>query len=369
MSLVARLMQHRRLQASAAEALRTNLPLVQGPLASLPPPLPARPRVPPLGDEYLTDLWPDGLRNAQTEDYSKLYNDFRWIAEAAGHKVHELDSSAPTPRQRAQVFGHIVEEARAFALIAVESLQGQRRTVNHGVTSVAHSAIETLPDPNTERFLVSVDGQPDSDDGEQERLDRIVGFVARQEPRVSWAVGDRPDGTTVLACDLAFGWIPPRIALPVDVGLLAPASRSRMGIEELLGGVTRGAIYRPGGAITKATALVGIPAARACPVIPGEDLIGQLIRDASARIGTAPAVRAVITAPAAGDPVAAIGLQGIVAHVDAARRQLLSDYPLLDESVLGDCLLLCAIESCLIGDDAAATYHYRWFEALYGGGQ
>ena len=87
------------------------------------------------------------------------------------------------------------------------------------------------------------------------------------------------------------------------------------------------------------------------------------------RDGTVPAVRAVMTEPAAGDPVAAIGLQGIVAHVDAARRQLFSDYPLLDESVLGDCLLLSAIESCLIGDDAAAAYHYGWFEALFAGGQ
>jgi Family of unknown function (DUF5632) len=311
------------------------------------------------------------LRNAQSEDYMRLYNDFRWIAGVAGRKIHELDSSALTPRQRAHAVAHIVEEARTFASIAVESLLGHRHTANDGGMNAAdESTTESISDPNVERLPVSVNDEPDSDDGEQARLDRIVGFVARQEPQVCWAVGDRSDGTTVLACDLAFGWIPPRIALPVDVELLAPAaSRNHAGIEELLGGVTRVAVYRPGCAMAKATELLSIPAPRASPPIRRKDLIGQLIRDASNRAGIAPAVRAAITALAAGNPVAAIGLQGVVAHVDAARRQLLSDYPLLDESVLGDCLLLCAIESSLLGDGAAATYHYRWFESVYGDGQ
>lgn len=42
---------------------------------------------------------------------------------------------------------------------------------------------------------------------EQQRLQRIVDAVARQEPRISWAAGLRDDGTTtLLVTDLAGGW-------------------------------------------------------------------------------------------------------------------------------------------------------------------
>jgi hypothetical protein len=365
-SLVARLKRRRQLQVSASEALRTNLPLLQVPLASLPPAWPAQPRVPPLGDEYLADLWPDGLRNTQSEDYASLYNDFRWIADVAGRKIHQLDSSAPTSRQRSHSLAHIVEEARAFAAIAVESLQGQRRTENDDVTAGTAAAVSV---PNGERLPVSGGDESDGGDGEQARLDRIVGFVARQEPQIAWAVGNRSDGTTVLACDLAFGWIPPRIAVPVDVELLAP-SRKHTGIEELLGDVVRRALYKPGCTLAEETGVNAISAAGTRLAARCEDLIGELIKAASKRTGCAPAVSAVLTAPAgASDPAAAVGLKSVLAHVDAARRQLLSDYPLLDESVLSDCMLLCAIESCLIGDGAAATYHHRWFTALDEGGR
>lgn len=365
MSLVARLKRQRQLQASASEALRTNLPLVQRPLTSLPPAWPAHPRVPPLGDEYFADLWPGGLHNTQSAEYAKLYNDFQWIADVAGRKIHQLDSSAPTPRQRDHSLAHIVEEARAIAENAVESLQAQRYTAYVDMTSAA----ATVSVPNVERLAVRDDDESDGGDDEQARLDRIVGFVARQEPQISWAVGNRSDGTTVLACDLAFGWIPPRIAVPVDVELLTP-SRTHTGIEELLGDLVRRAIYMPGCALAEETGVKAVAAVGAGMAARCEDLIGELITAARKRTGCAPAVSAVLTTPAgASDPAAAVGIKSVVAYVDAARRQLLSDYPLLDESVLGDCMLLCAIESCLIGDGAAAIYHYRWFTALDEGGQ
>ncbi|MGH3967441.1 MAG: DUF5632 domain-containing protein, partial [Mycobacterium sp.] len=78
----------------------------------------------------------------------------------------------------------------------------------------------------------------------QTRLQRLVDFVARQEPRLRWAAGDRPDGTTVLATDLASGWIPPDIDIPSVVQLLDPARR-RGDIESLLGAVTVTAGYAP----------------------------------------------------------------------------------------------------------------------------
>ncbi|EUA42926.1 hypothetical protein I552_7667 [Mycobacterium xenopi 3993] len=74
------------------------------------------------------------------------------------------------------------------------------------------------------------------------RLQRLVDFVARQEPRLNWAAGDRPDGTTVLVTDLASGWIPPEIDIPVGMQLRDPAKR-RGDLESLLGEVTVTASY------------------------------------------------------------------------------------------------------------------------------
>ncbi|WP_431237826.1 DUF5632 domain-containing protein [Mycolicibacterium aichiense] len=54
----------------------------------------------------------------------------------------------------------------------------------------------------------------------QQRLNRLLDAVARQEPKLRWAIGDRDDVTTVLATDLASGWIPPHPATPADIGNL-----------------------------------------------------------------------------------------------------------------------------------------------------
>ena len=76
------------------------------------------------------------------------------------------------------------------------------------------------------------------------RLQRLVDSVARQEPRLRWAAGEQPDGTTILVTDLASGWIPPNIAVPSVVTLLEPGDR-RGDIETLLGQVSTSASYTP----------------------------------------------------------------------------------------------------------------------------
>jgi hypothetical protein len=69
-------------------------------------------------------------------------------------------------------------------------------------------------------------------------LRRLVAFVVHQEPRLNWAIGDRPDGTTVLVSDLAHGWIPPGVALPEGVRLLQPERRTGK-VSALVGETTR----------------------------------------------------------------------------------------------------------------------------------
>ncbi len=53
----------------------------------------------------------------------------------------------------------------------------------------------------------------------QQRLQRLLDAVARQEPTLRWAIGERDDGTTVLATDLASGWIPPHVEIPTGITL------------------------------------------------------------------------------------------------------------------------------------------------------
>ncbi len=76
------------------------------------------------------------------------------------------------------------------------------------------------------------------------RLQRLIEAVARQEPRLAWAAGDRSDGTSILVTDLASGWIPPGIDIPTGLQLHAPAPR-RGDLEALLGEVNAAASYAP----------------------------------------------------------------------------------------------------------------------------
>lgn len=112
---------------------------------------------------------------------------------------------------------------------------------------------------------------------EQQRLQRIVDAVARQEPRISWAAGLRDDGTTtLLVTDLAGGWIPPHVRLPANVTLLEPTARRRgLRLRRLrylrTAAARRPQVTTPGGraqvlaAIQKALDIKGVhdPAARA----------------------------------------------------------------------------------------------------------
>lgn len=106
---------------------------------------------------------------------------------------------------------------------------------------------------------------------DEARLQRLLAFVARQEPRLNWAVGVHADGTTVLVTDVAHGWIPPGIALPEGVRLLAPARRAGRA-PELVGITTCCKTYTPGDSLRRAvdsTAPTSSVQPRALPAIAG----------------------------------------------------------------------------------------------------
>jgi hypothetical protein len=360
---ISRLSQWRRLRRSADRALESNLPQVRASIARLPPP-DAHTNARPLDLTHLEDLWPATMRAPDTDPQTAgvLDREFRWIADVAGRKLHQLDHAAVGELQRDAERARIIDEARAFAAMAAQAADRRLPT-----GTPAPELDTTLPSsaPATDPLTVPSCGDSRRPEGNPERLHRLLTYVARQEPRIAWAVGDRPDGTTVLVTDLAHGWIPPRIALPDGVDILGPGARASTHARDLLGDVVEFAEYSPGSAFPKphqdwpATASSTAPRRRP----PVDDLVGLLADHAAKRIHLPPAVRAITKAATRG-AIVARGLLAIHAHVDAARHQLFSDYPLIDDQIRGDCMLLSAIEGCVTGDHLCATYHYAWFDAL-----
>jgi hypothetical protein len=198
------------------------------------------------------------------------------------------------------------------------------------------------------------------------RLQRLLASVARQEPGLRWAVGERADHTTVLATDLAHGWIPSGVVLPAGVQLLTPERRSGTAVA-LLGSVTISASYSPGDAadqLSEVEATVPSVLPRELPAL--EDLGSALSAATRGRDGLAPSVHTVASASAAGTGASAAEIELLRAHRDAARSQLLAQYPEVATALLLDCLLLTATEAIAGADRLSANYHFAWYRALSG---
>ncbi|MCV7199022.1 DUF5631 domain-containing protein [Mycobacterium angelicum] len=202
---------------------------------------------------------------------------------------------------------------------------------------------------------------PESDD---ERLLRLLAFVARQEPRLNWVVGDCADGTTLLATDLAHGWIPPGIALPEGVRLLAPGQRTGRAVE-WIGAATRCATYGPGApARWPADGIATKPAAQPFELPAVEDLGWELATATHLRDGLPNMVHAMAKVAAAGTGVVEEEVDLLRVHLDTARYQLLAQYPDVDAAQLLNCMLLAATEGSVSNHATAANYHFSWFTKL-----
>lgn len=199
---------------------------------------------------------------------------------------------------------------------------------------------------------------------DEQRLQRLLAFVARQEPRLSWAVGELPDGTTMLVTDLAHGWIPSGIELPDGVHLLAPQRRSGR-VSELLGNPARAATYNPGDPAnwpTDGPATATSVQARELPQV--DDLDWELRVATHWRDGLPRLVNAVTKAIAAGGEIAEQEVDLLRVHLDTARYQVLAEYPDVDAAQLQNCLLLAATTARAMGDRTSANYHFAWFQSL-----
>jgi hypothetical protein len=195
---------------------------------------------------------------------------------------------------------------------------------------------------------------PDTD-AAGERLERLLAFVARQEPQLNWAVGDQADGTTVLVTDLAHGWIPAGITLPAGVQLLQPTRRTGKAAE-LLGNTTRIATYAPGDALDWSAELSETESSVQPRKLPGvQDLGWELGRATHWRDGIPRVVHTLAKAVAAGTGAVEDEVGVLRVHRDTAHRQLVAQYPKADPAQLLNCLLLAATEGMVAGDLVSAN--------------
>ncbi|WP_341276721.1 DUF5631 domain-containing protein [Mycobacterium lacus] len=204
---------------------------------------------------------------------------------------------------------------------------------------------------------------------EQQRLQRMVDAVARQEPRLWWAAGLREDGiTSLLVTDLAGGWIPPHVRLPANVTLLEPTARRRdAGVVDLLGAVVVAAAHEPHAYVAEpgadAPGLTGDRSARSA--VPKVDELGPTLVEAVRRRDGLPRIAQVIVVPA----VRKTGVPDNEAEllrdrIAAIQESVLNAYPRHNLTAVGDWMLLAAIEALIDEHEYVANYHVAWFGAI-----
>lgn len=199
----------------------------------------------------------------------------------------------------------------------------------------------------------------------QQRLQRLLDAVARQEPQLRWAIGEREDGTTVLTTDLASGWIPPHVEIPTGVKLLAPRARAKT-LEALLGETTLTATYAPGQYLppvedTEPTQM----SIRARDLHDVDELGWELAQATKWRDGLPRLALTLAKAASTGTGYLDSEVELLREHLATVARQVLGDYPdHSDAAKVGNWQLLATIDALIKNEKTAANYHFAWFQAL-----
>lgn len=206
--------------------------------------------------------------------------------------------------------------------------------------------------------------KPTLAESDEQRLRRLLAFVARQEPGLRWAIGTFADGTTRLVTDIANGWIPSGIELPDGVQLLEPGRRSGTATE-MLGEAKETASYSPGDRLGWASDF-GATDTSAEPrrLAPVEDLAWRLSEATHWREGLPRMANTLVKAGAADTGVIDAEIDLLRVHLDTMRYQLLAQYPDSEAALVLNCMLLAATEGIATGDTVSANYHFSWFRTL-----
>jgi hypothetical protein len=194
------------------------------------------------------------------------------------------------------------------------------------------------------------------------RLRRILYAVARQLPQLHWAIGNHEDGSTVLATDLASGWIPPGIDIPTGVRLLHPGARHK-DLVAMLGPTTVTATYEPGQHIPSDDEPVQT-SIRARDTAAVDDLGWELSQATRWRDGLPRLAHTLAKAASAKTGYLDSEVEMLRDSLDAVSRSVLGKYPgTIDPVAVGNWQLLATIDALINTQTTLANYHFAWFQA------
>jgi Family of unknown function (DUF5631)/Family of unknown function (DUF5632) len=199
----------------------------------------------------------------------------------------------------------------------------------------------------------------------QQRLQRLLDAVARQEPTLRWAIGDRDDGTTVLTTDLASGWIPPDIEIPTGVILLPPGHR-HPDLATMLGETTLTVAYTPGQYIPAAEDADPVSMSiRARQTTDVEELGWELAQATKWRDGLPRLAHTLAKAASTGTGYLDSEVDLLREHLATVTKLVLTDYPdTVDSAKVGNWQLLATIDALIKDEKTSANYHLAWFQTL-----
>ncbi|WP_232070376.1 DUF5631 domain-containing protein [Mycobacterium noviomagense] len=317
-----------------------------------------------VGPEDLTDIAEPKARDA---------TDIREPAEPADADEIEPAKAAPASQTQTADVTEVFEAQAADVTDVFEAQPAETTDVFEAVAAHDMGGFEKPSPADTDVFekvaateapARGAEEAPPDAEIDRERLQRLLQFVARQEPGLRWAVGVREDGATLVVTDLAYGWIPSGITLPAGVRLLEPRRRTG-NAAALLGNTTVSATYSPGDSLGWATDFALTESSLQPREVPEVEDLGWLLSEATHwRDGLPRMVHTLAKAGAAGTGVVEAELDVLRVHLDTARYQLLAQYPDVELALLLNCLLLAATEGIATGDRLSANYHFAWFQAL-----
>ncbi|MCA2304820.1 DUF5631 domain-containing protein [Mycobacterium intracellulare] len=202
------------------------------------------------------------------------------------------------------------------------------------------------------------------DEATSDRLPQLLAFIAHQEPRLNWAIGQQADASPLVVTDLANGWIPSGVELPDGVHLLALASRIGPG-SAWLSDVASIVAYTPGDPVGDfASWDVRQPSAtpRELPMV--DDLGWELSRATHWRDGLPRIVHTMVEAAASGLGVVDDEAALLHEQLESAREHVLNQYPEVDRADVLNWMLLAAAETFVGGDAVSANYHLAWSQSV-----
>ncbi|MEI6252564.1 MAG: DUF5631 domain-containing protein [Mycobacteriaceae bacterium] len=198
----------------------------------------------------------------------------------------------------------------------------------------------------------------------ESRLQRLLAAVARQQPKLRWAIGDLEDGSTVLVTDLAGGWIPPNIAIPTGTRLLQPAER-RGDVTTLLGPSTHTAAYQPGQYLAPANGATPVAMSlRARDTAAVDDLGWELLQATKWRDGLPRLAHTLAKAVSARTGCLESEVELLRDYLAAVAGAVIASYPgTVDPALVGNWQLLATIDALINDEKTLANYHFAWFRA------